>query len=124
MATQKPTEIRRLINAACHSLNGLKSAWTSEAAFRLEVIVGILLIPAGFVLGQSAVERSLLIGTCLLVLITEILNSAIEAAIDRISNDHHLLSGRAKDYGSAAVFLACFLTVIVWGLVLYERFGG
>jgi diacylglycerol kinase (ATP) len=123
MAKPGNTGIRRVINATFFSLAGLKTAWRSEAAFRQECVLVIVLIPVGFWLGRTAVERSLLIGACLLVLIVELLNTAVEFAIDRIGTDHHELSGHAKDVGSAAVFVSLALTVLVWVLIGWERFG-
>jgi diacylglycerol kinase (ATP) len=123
MAKPGNTGIRRVINATFFSLAGLKTAWRSEAAFRQECVLVIVLIPVGFWLGRTAVERSLLIGACLLVLIVELLNTAVEFAIDRIGTDHHELSGHAKDVGSAAVFVSLALTLLVWVLIGWERFG-
>lgn len=117
------TGFRRILNATLFSFAGLKVAWRSEAAFRQESALCIVLVPSGLWLGQTAVERSLLIGTCLLVLIVELLNSGIEAVVDRVGLEHHALSGQAKDLGSAAVFLSLVLTVVVWGLIAWERFG-
>ncbi|MDM8560229.1 diacylglycerol kinase [Thiotrichales bacterium HSG14] len=98
---------------------GLKTAWQYEAAFRQEVLLCIVLIPMGFLLGNNGIERALLISCLLLVLITELLNSAIEAVADRLTQEQHPLIKRAKDLGSAAVFVALCYTVLVWGLVLY-----
>jgi len=123
MAKPGNTGMRRVINATFFSLAGLKTAWRSEAAFRQECVLVIVLIPVGFWLGRTAVERSLLIGACLLVLIVELLNTAVEFAIDRIGSDHHELSGNAKDVGSAAVFVSLALTLLVWVLIGWERFG-
>ncbi len=123
MAKPGNTGIRRVINATFFSLAGLKTAWRSEAAFRQECVLVIVLIPVGFWLGRTAVERSLLIGACLLVLIVELLNTAVEFVIDRIGSDHHELSGHAKDVGSAAVFVSLALTLLVWVLIGWERFG-
>ena len=123
MAKPGNTGIRRVINATFFSLAGLKTAWRSEAAFRQECVLVIVLIPVGFWLGRTAVERSLLIGACLLVLIVELLNTAVEFVVDRIGSDHHELSGHAKDLGSAAVFVSLALTLLVWVLIGWERFG-
>jgi diacylglycerol kinase (ATP) len=112
------------LNATFYSLAGLGSAWRGEAAFRQEVALAIVLVPLGLWLGRSAVERSLLIGTCLIVLIVELLNSGIESAVDRVGEEHHALSGRAKDLGSAAVFVSLVLTLVVWALIAWERFAG
>ena len=115
-------DIRRIWNAALYSIAGIRAAWKSETAFRQELILCVLMVPAAFWLGDCAVERSLLIGTCLLVLVVELLNSAIEAVVDRIGADRHELSGRAKDMASAAVFIALCLTVVCWGLILFENY--
>jgi diacylglycerol kinase (ATP) len=117
------TGFRRIVNATFFSFAGLRAAWRNEAAFRQESSLCAVLIPAAFWLGTTAVERSLLIGTCLLVLIVELLNSGLEAAVDRIGAEHHDLSGQAKDLGSAAVFLSLVLVLVVWGLIAWERFA-
>ena len=123
MAKPGNTGVRRVVNATFFSLAGLKTAWRSEAAFRQECVLAIVLMPVGFWLGSTAVERSLLIGACLLVLIVELLNTAVEFVVDRIGSDHHELSGHAKDLGSAAVFVSLALTLLVWVLIGWERFG-
>ena len=123
MANANNTGLRRLVNATFFSLAGLRAAWRNEAAFRQECALAAVLTPAAFWLGQTAVERSLWIGTCWLVLIVELLNSAVEAVVDRVGTDHHKLSGRAKDLGSAAVFVSLALTALVWGLIAWERFA-
>ena len=115
--------IRRIVNATLFSFSGLRSAWLNEAAFRQECVTCIVLVPAAFWIGQTALERALLIAVCLLVVIVELLNSAIEAVVDRIGTDHHRLSGRAKDMGSAAVFLSLALAGVVWGLIAWQRFA-
>ncbi len=114
--------VRRLVNATRYSLAGFAATWRHEEAFRLEILASIVMIPASFWIGRIAVEISLLTGTCFIVLITELLNTAIEATIDRISTEHHELSGRAKDIGSAAVFVSLVMTVLIWGLIIAERF--
>ncbi|HEX9184053.1 MAG TPA: diacylglycerol kinase [Burkholderiales bacterium] len=116
------TGIRRLVNATRYSLEGLAAAARHEAAFRQELLLAVILLPLGLWLGANGVERALLAGSVLLVLIVELLNSAVEAAIDRISAEHHELAKRAKDYGSAAVMLSLALTGVVWVLVLLPRF--
>ncbi|MGB5339842.1 MAG: diacylglycerol kinase [Gammaproteobacteria bacterium] len=116
--------IARIRNAMLYSLAGLRTAWNNEAAFRQELFLCIFLFPAAFWLGTNAAERAILIGSCMLVLITELLNSAVEATIDRIGADKHALSGRAKDLGSAAVFVSLWTVAICWGLIGYERFIG
>ena len=99
-------------------MSGFKAAFKHEDAFRQEVVLAIVLIPLAVYLGKSSVERALMIASVLLVLIVELLNSAIEAAVDHTSTDHHALAKRAKDIGSAAVFVALAIVVSVWGLVL------
>ncbi|MAC48312.1 diacylglycerol kinase [Oceanospirillum beijerinckii] len=116
------TGFKHLIHSTGYSIKGLKAALRHEAAFRQELFLCLLLIPSAFWLGQTTLERLLLIACCFLVLIVELINSAIEAVVDRIGPEHHELSGRAKDIGSAAVFVALALTVIVWGSLAYERF--
>ncbi|HHM06400.1 MAG TPA: diacylglycerol kinase [Gammaproteobacteria bacterium] len=108
----------RLQRAAGYSLAGLRATWRKEAAFRFEVILAAGLMPLGLWLGESGVARAALLGSVMLVLIVELLNSAIEAVVDRIGPEHHQLSGRAKDMGSAAVLLALANVVLVWALVL------
>ena len=124
MANHNQKGIGRIWNATLYSLAGIRAAWKHEAAFRQEVLLTLVLAPVAFWLGGSTVERLMLIGSCLLVLITELLNSAVEAAIDRISDDKHRLSARAKDLGSAAVFISLWLAGITWGLIGYDRFFG
>ena len=109
--------MRRLINATRYSLAGLKAA-LSEAAFRQELALALVLIPLGVYLGKGGVQRALLVGSVLLVLIVELLNSAVEAAIDRVSPELHDLSKRAKDLGSAAVMLSLVNLGVIWFLVL------
>lgn len=118
----QPTGLNRIFNATVYSLAGLRAAWHNEAAFRQECLVTLVLTPIGIWLGQTAVERSLLIGSCLLVIAVELLNSAIEAAVDRVSLDQHELAGRAKDLGSAAVFVSLGIVVLIWALIGWERF--
>jgi len=117
------TGLRRIVNATFFSLAGLRAAWHSEAAFRQESLLCVVLVPAAFWLGETAVERSLLIGACLLVLIVELLNSGIETVVDRVGAEHHELSGKAKDLGSAAVLLSLVLLLVVWGLIGWARFA-
>lgn len=117
------TGLRRIVNATFFSFAGLKTAWQSEAAFRQECLLAAVLIPAGLWLGQNAVQRALLIGSCLLVLIVELLNTAVEYVVDRVGMDHHRLSGQAKDVGSAAVFVSLALTLVIWVLIGWERFA-
>lgn len=119
----KKTGLRRIVNAAGYSLCGLRTAWRTEAAFRQEVMLMVVLLPLALLLGENGVERALLISACMVVLVAELLNSAIEAVVDRIGPEHHPLAGAAKDLGSAAVFIALVMVVMVWGLVSYARFG-
>ena len=116
------TGIRRIIRATRFSAQGLAQAWKHEAAFRQETILLIVLIPVALWLGDTVLTQVLLISVCLLVLIVELINSAIEAAIDRHGQEHHELSGRAKDMGSAAVFVSLTVVVLVWGAIIFERF--
>ena len=110
--------LRRLRNAAGFSCQGLGAACRFEAAFRQELFASLVLVPLALWLGQTGLERALLILVWLVVLITELLNSSIETVVDRISDEHHILAGRAKDIGSAAVLIALINAVVVWMLVL------
>lgn len=116
-------DLPRVIRAAGYSAAGLKTALRNETAFRQEMVLFVIFTPLGFWLGRDGVERSLLIGSLLLVLIVELLNSAVETAVNRIGDEPHALSGRAKDLGSAAVFVSLLLVVMVWALVLTDRFA-
>ena len=112
------TGLRRLLNAMGYSWAGLRAAYKHESAFRQELWLAMLLVPLAFYLGETAIERVLMVGALLLVLIVELLNSAIEASVDRISLEHHLLIKRAKDMGSAAVLLALLNVVVIWVVLL------
>lgn len=112
------TGLRRLLDATRYSLEGFAAAARHEAAFRQELLLAAILVPLGLWLGHSGLERALLVGSILLVLIVELLNSAVEAAVDRISVEHHVLAKRAKDLGSAAVMLSLAGAAVVWLLVL------
>ena len=114
---------RRIKNALHFSLEGLRACYTGEEAFRQEVWLALFLIPFSMVLPISALSTALLIASVLLVMIVEILNSAVETIVDRISKDHHLLSKKAKDMGSAAVFLSLVNLIIVWGSVLWTEWN-
>jgi len=119
MAEKKQhTGLKRLYRATIYSGRGLAAAWRNEAAFRQEMILVAFLLPLALLLGGSGLERSLLTGSLLLVLIVELLNSGIEAAVDRHGSEHHPLSGLAKDLGSAAVFVALLNAVLTWTLIL------
>ena len=115
------TGLRRLLNATRYSAEGLGAAFRHEDAFRQEVIAAVVLIPLAIWLGNTGIERSLMAFAVLLVLIVELLNSAIEATVDRISLENHRLAKRAKDIGSAAVMLALLNLGLVWGLILVQR---
>lgn len=120
----KPHKLRgtlRVLRAGAASLRGLSGAFRREAAFREELAFAVLVIPIGLWLGQTGVERALLVAPVLLILIVELLNSAIEATVDRIGYERHELAGLAKDLGSAAVLMSFLLLGVVWGLVLLER---
>lgn len=110
--------LARICNAAGYSVAGLRAAYAGEAAFRQLVWLNLLLIPVALLLDVSRVERAVLIGVVVLGLIVELLNSAIEATVDRISLDLHPLSGRAKDMGSAAQLLVLCLVGLIWGVIL------
>lgn len=112
------TGIRRLLNAAGYSFSGLAAAARHEDAFRQELLLSAVMVPLGLWLGQGGVERALLVGSVLLVLIVELLNSAVEATVDRVSLDDHSLAKRAKDIGSAAVMLALVNVAVIWLLIL------
>lgn len=114
--------LSRIYYATIYSAQGFGHAWKHESAFRQELTLTALLVPVALWLGQSVVERALLIGVCLVVIIVELLNSAIEASVDRHGDEHHELSGRAKDLGSSAVFVSLMLVVLVWGAVAWQRF--
>ena len=114
------TGLNRMWHATLYSLEGLRAGW-DEAAFRQEALVALVLVPVAFWLGQSWVERSLLAGSVLIVLIVELLNTGIETAIDRVGPEWHDLSKRAKDMGSAAVFLSLLLCAGTWAGALWQR---
>ncbi len=116
----KPSGMTRLFRAFGNSMLGFAGVYKHEAAFRQELLLAVILIPLGIYLGHNGIERALLIGSVLLVLVVEILNSAIEAVVDRVGLERHELSGLAKDLGSAAVFLSLAMVAITWGLVLLE----
>ena len=115
--------LTKIWQAFRNSLDGLAAAYRHEAAFRLEVWTAAVLIPAALFLPVGAIGRALLIGSILVVLLCELVNSAIEAAVDRISLERHPLAKRAKDIGSAAVLMALINAGVVWVCVLFARFG-
>ncbi|USR65422.1 diacylglycerol kinase [Providencia stuartii] len=112
----------RVIKAAGYSLKGLKAAWINEAAFRQESVAAVIAIIIAFCLDISYMDRILLFSSVVLVAIVELLNSAIEAVVDRIGSEYHELSGRAKDIGSAAVFISIGLALFIWALILWQRY--
>jgi diacylglycerol kinase (ATP) len=114
---------QRLWHATGYSLKGFKAAWQNEAAFRQEIVLVALLMPAAIWMGTTMTQRALLIFSLLLVLVVELLNSAIETAIDRIGMERHPLSGRAKNLGSAAVMASLAAMAVVWGLVAWGRWA-
>ena len=116
------TGLTRIIHAFGYSMKGFRAAFKHESAFRQEVALFVVLVPIAVWLGRSSFEYILLIGSLLLVLIVELLNSAVEAVVDRIGDEMHKLAGRAKDMGSAAVFVSLANVFLVWGLVAYGRF--
>jgi diacylglycerol kinase (ATP) len=122
MGTENKNIFRHIRNAVIYSWAGLKAAWDNELSFRTEVIVIAFIWPIGIWIGETAVQWALLIGSSLLVLITELLNSAVEKVVDRIGTEHHILSKQAKDLGSAAAAVSMLAAVMVWGLIAYERF--
>lgn len=113
---------KRLLPAMIYSLQGLKTAFKEEAAFRQELLLSTILLPLSFWLAYDRVSNILLIGSIVLVLITELINSAIENTVDRISKDKHPLAQKAKDLGSAAVFLAIILCISIWLMILITKF--
>ena len=113
------TGLKRLLNALNYSCAGLKEAYRNEDAFRQEVLLAVILLPVAFLVNVAAIGRALMIGSVLLLLIVELLNSAIEATVDRISLDDHRLAKRAKDIGSAAVLITIVNLVLIWILVLF-----
>lgn len=115
----KHSGLTRIIKAFGYSLDGFKAAWINEAAFRQEVVLCIILFPLGLWLGKNGVEKALLIACLFLVLIIELLNSAVEAVVDRFGEEWHILAKYAKDLGSSAVFLGLTCTVCVWTVILF-----
>ncbi|MCG9696989.1 diacylglycerol kinase [Shewanella sp. Isolate11] len=114
--------IKRVFRATGFSMQGLKQAWQSEAAFRQELVLALIMLPIAVLLDVSNVERILLIMTVLIVLIVELLNSAIEAVVDRIGDEIHPLSGQAKDIASAAVFISLTLCGLTWLMIIWPIF--
>ena len=121
MASKETRGPRQIARAMIWSFKGLRAAWQHEASFRLEACLSALLFPLGLWLGQGGVEKALLAGSLLLVLSAETLNSAVEAIVDKVSPEFHELAGRAKDLGSAAVFILMMNVLLCWGLLLWPR---
>jgi diacylglycerol kinase (ATP) len=117
------TGLDRLVRALGYSIDGLRLAYRGESAFRQEFCAAVILLPAAFWVGRTWLEVALLAGSVMMVLIVELLNSGIEAVVDRVSYDLHDLSKRAKDLASAAVFLALLTCLAIWLAALYQRFG-
>lgn len=115
---------RHLVHSTRYSFKGLHAAWCHEAAFRQEVGLCLVLLPLAWWVGDGPVEWILLLGSCLLVLIVELLNSAIESVVDRIGSEHHELSGRAKDISSAAVMLSLLAAGLTWALLAWQKYLG
>ena len=118
MANQKVTGIKRIYNAFFFSMKGFRAIWVNEAAFRQELLLFLIFTPLSFWFGETKTDQILLVGSLILILLAELLNSAIEAVVDRIGHDHHELSGRAKDIGSAAVFLTLVWAAFSWYFIL------
>ena len=117
------TGIARLIAATGYSIKGIQACWRHEAAFRQEVVLAVVLLPVSFFIAKSAIQWLLLISPLFLLLMVELLNSAIEVVVDRIGAEHHELSGRAKDIASASVFLCLFLIAISWAVIAWTNFA-
>ena len=116
---KEKTGLKRLINAFRYSINGYKEAFKNEAVFQQEFFLSLILIPAGFLIGESGTQKALLVSSIVIIPIVELLKSVVEAAVDRISFDNHHLAKRAKDIGSAAVFLAIGNAFITWIVILF-----
>ncbi len=116
------TGFARLIDATAYSWKGLKAAWNNEAAFRQELVAVVILLPVAAFVARSITQFLLLATPLFILLIAELVNSALEAVVDRIGDEHHELSGRAKDMGSAVVFIALLLSFVTWSLVLVENY--
>ncbi|MDJ0832519.1 MAG: diacylglycerol kinase [Gammaproteobacteria bacterium] len=119
MASSGNTGLKRILKATIYSWQGFSAAYQHEEAFRQELLLALIMLPIGFILGDNGVEKALLMGTVILLPLVEILNSALEAVVDRFGGEFHELSGRAKDMGSAAVFLTIVLMLVTWTLVLF-----
>jgi diacylglycerol kinase (ATP) len=122
MPSTEPRGPKQIYKALIWSYKGLRAGWTYEASFRLEVYLCLVFFPLGLWLGRNGVEKALLCGSLLLVLSMELINSAVEAVVDKVSPEFSELAGRAKDLGSAAVFLLMMNVLLCWGLLLWQRF--
>lgn len=117
MIKPRNTGLTRVWKATIYSAQGLQAAWKHESAFRQELVLGLILLPISFWISNTWVEVAVLMGVCFLVLIVELLNSAIEAVVDRVGPEHHDLAGQAKDMGSAAVMLSLIMAFGTWVLI-------
>jgi len=122
MAKPGKTGFSRLIDACGYSWLGYKAGFKHEAAFREELFLGAIMLPTAIYFAESSIELAILIGSLFLVLIVELLNSGIEAIVDRVSDDHHELSGRAKDLGAAAVMTALINVIVIWSIIFVPKF--
>jgi diacylglycerol kinase (ATP) len=122
MPSTEPRGPRQILRAARYSMQGLRAAWKFEASFRLEAQLLVILLPAAMLLGRNAVERGLLAVTVMLVPAMELMNGGLESIVDKTTPEQHELAGRAKDMGSAAVFVCMLCALLVWGLIFFERF--
>ena len=122
MRSQNENFFRHIRKAVIFSFAGFSAAWNNEKSFRYQTIAIALMLPVGIWIGETAVEWALLLGSAMLVLITELLNSAVETVVDRIGAEQHILSKQAKDLGSAAAALSMLVAAIVWALIAYKRF--
>ena len=119
---EKNTGLMRLFYASCYSMKGVKAAFANEPAFRYEVYASAVLMPLACFVAQNAYQFAALVGVCLIVLAMELLNTAIEAIVDRAGSEFHALAGVAKDTGSAAVLMVLLMAGLVWGAVLWENY--
>jgi diacylglycerol kinase (ATP) len=124
MVKPRHTGFNRVVRATVFSWQGLTAAWRHESAFRQECVLTLLMTPVAFMLGENLAQTALLVGVCFVVLIAELLNSAIEAVVDRVGHEPHDLAGQAKDMGSAAVMMSIVLVQLTWLLVALNRFFG
>ena len=124
MRSQNENIFRHIRNAVIYSFAGFSAAWNNEKSFRYQTIVIALMLPVGIWIGKTAVEWALLAGSAMLILITELFNSAVETVVDRIGAEQHILSKQAKDLGSAAAAMSMLTAAIVWGLIAYANVLG